>query len=66
MAEKVNLQLVYKKLNSLEERVNNLEKRTVPEVKIAKREAAELAKIRQEIRKGEAISERELFSILSK
>jgi len=50
----------------LEDKVSSLEKKLVPEVKISQREAAELEKIRQEIRQGESISEKELFSILTK
>ncbi|MBN2067581.1 MAG: hypothetical protein JW744_03885 [Candidatus Diapherotrites archaeon] len=62
----VSLQMVCKKLDSLESRLDRIEKRLVPEVKITKKEAAELERIRQEIRSGETISEKELFSILSK
>lgn len=58
--------MVYNKLSSLENKVSSIEKRLVPEVKITQREAAELEKIRKEIRSGETISEKELFSILSK
>ena len=47
-------------------KVSCLEKRLVPEVKITQKEAAELKKIRKEIRQGETILEKELFSILSK
>ena len=64
--QSITLQLVYEKLNSLEAKVARLEKCTIPEVKISARESAELEKIRQEIKNGETISEKELFSILSK
>jgi len=66
MVQNVTLEMVYNKLSRLENKVSSLEKRLVPEVKISQREAAELEKIRQEIRQGETISEKELFSILSK
>jgi hypothetical protein len=62
----VSLQTVYKKLGKLEERLSKVEERLVPEIKISKREMAELEKVRKEIRKGEFASEKELFSILSK
>ncbi|HLD58348.1 MAG TPA: hypothetical protein VI977_01750 [archaeon] len=65
-ADAISLQLVYEKLNNLEAKVAKLEKRIVPEIKISAKEAAELEKIRQEIKKGETISEKELFAILSK
>ena len=64
--ENVSLQLVYRRLNKLEDRLIKLEKKVVPEAKISKSETAELEKIRQEIKRGETISEKELFSILSK
>jgi len=66
MAQNVTLQMVYRKLNSLEEKVGRLEKKLIPEVEISKKEVAQLDRIRQEIRSGETISEKELFSILSK
>jgi len=66
MTQNITLEMVYKKLNRLEDKVSSLEKKLVPEVKISQREAAELEKIRQEIRQGESISEKELFSILTK
>ncbi len=66
MTQSVTLEMVYDKLNRLEDKVSSLEKRLVPEVKISQKEASELEKIRQEIRQGENISEKELFSILSK
>ena len=66
MTQNVTLEMVYNKLSRLENKVSSLEKRLVPEVKISQKEAAELEKIRQEIRQGETISEKELFSILSK
>ncbi len=66
MTQNVTLEMVYNKLSRLENKVSNIEKRLVPEVRISQREAAELEKIRQEIRQGETISEKELFSILSK
>ncbi len=66
MAQNVTLEMVNNKLNRLEDKVSSIEKRLVPEVKISQREAAELEKIRQEIKQGETISEKELFSILSK
>ena len=65
MTQSVTLEMVYNKLNRLEDKVSSLEKRLVPEVKISQKEASELEKIRQEIRQGETISEKELFSILS-
>jgi hypothetical protein len=65
-AETITLQLVYDKLNSLEVKVANLEKKVIPEVKISSKEAAELEKIRQEIKIGKTISEKKLFSLLSK
>ena len=43
-----------------------VEERLVPEVKIGVKESAELEKIRKEIKQGKTISEKELFSILSK
>jgi len=64
--ENVSLQLVYKRLNKLEGRLIKLEKKVVPEAKISKSETAELEEIRQEIKRGETISEKELFSVLSK
>ena len=66
MVQSVTLEIVYNKLNRLENKVSSLEKRLVPEVKISRREADELERIRQEIRQGETISEKDLFSILSK
>jgi len=66
MAQNVTLQMVYRKLNSLEEKVGKLEKKLIPEVNLSKKEIVELDKIRQEIKNGETISEKELFSILSK
>jgi hypothetical protein len=66
MAQNVTLEMVYNKLSRLEDKVSSIEKRFLPEVKISRSEAAELEKIRREIRQGEAISEKELFSILSK
>jgi len=42
-----------------------LEKKVVPEIRLGNREAKELERIRQEIRGGNTISEKELFSILS-
>ncbi len=66
MVQNVTLQMVYRKLNSLEEKVGKLEKKLIPEVNLSKKELAELNKIRQEIKNGETISEKELFSILSK
>ena len=66
MAQNVTLEMVYNKLNNLENKVSSIEKRLLPEVKISKSEAAELEKIRREIRLGETISEKELFSVLSK
>ncbi len=65
-AETISLQLVYDKLNSLEAKVANLEKKVIPEVKISAKEAAEFEKIRQEIKSGKTISEKKLFSLLSK
>lgn len=66
MAQNVTLEMVYNKLNNLENKVSSIEKRLLPEVKISKIEAAELERIRREIKQGETISEKELFSILSK
>lgn len=66
IASEVSLQLIYQKINDLEEKIAKLEKRIVPEECISAKEAAELEKIRQEIKRGETISEKELFSILSK
>ena len=66
MAQNVTLEMVYNKLNRLENKVSGIEKRLLPEVKISKSEAAELERIRREIKQGETISEKELFSILSK
>jgi len=66
MAQNVTLEMVYNKLNNLENKVSSIEKRLLPEVKINKIEAAELERIRREIKQGETISEKELFSILSK
>jgi len=66
MVQNVSLQTIYKKLNKLENRLDNIEDRLVPEVKVSAKESAELDKIRQEIKFGETVSEKELFSILSK
>jgi len=66
MAQNITLEMVYTKLSRLEDKVSSIEKRLVPEVKVSQREAGELEKIRQEIKQGETISEKELFSILSK
>ena len=66
MAESVSLQMIYEKLNCLEDRLDGIEERLVPEVKISAKESAELEKIRKEIREGKTISEKKLFSILSK
>ncbi len=65
MTRTVSLEMVCDRLNRLEGKISILEKRLVPEVKISEKEAAELEKIRQEIRNSETISEKELFSILS-
>jgi len=66
MAESISLQMIYEKLACLEDRLDNIEERLVPEVKIGVKESAELEKIRKEIKQGKTISEKELFSILSK
>jgi hypothetical protein len=66
MVQGVTLEMVYNKLSRLESKVSSLEKRLVPEAKVSEKETAELEKIRQEIRQGETISEKELFSLLSK
>ena len=66
MPESVSLQMIYEKLNCLEDRLDSIEERLVPEVKINAKESAELEKIRKEIKEGKTISEKELFSILSK
>jgi len=67
MAEKtITLQNVYKKLTSLEKRIAKVETRIVPEVKVSKKELAELEKIRHSIRKGSFVSEKQLFLALSK
>ena len=67
MTEKtITLQNVYKKRTSLEKRIARVETRVVPEVKVSKKELAGLEKIRQSIRKGNFVSEKELFLALSK
>ena len=57
---------VYKKLFDLEKRVARVEKSVIPEAGISKKEAAELEKIRAEIRGGNFVSEKELFCALPK
>jgi len=61
----ITLQKVYDKVSRIEERLARLEKKVVPEIRLGNREAKELERIRQEIRGGNTISEKELFSILS-
>jgi hypothetical protein len=48
LARTVSLEMVYNRINRLEDKVSILEKRLVPEIKISKKETAELEKIRQE------------------
>ncbi|HIH09906.1 MAG TPA: hypothetical protein HA254_04515 [Candidatus Diapherotrites archaeon] len=65
MEKNITLQKVYDKVSRIEERLARLEKKVVPEIRLGNREAKELERIRQEIRGGNTISEKELFSILS-
>ncbi|HZX20385.1 MAG TPA: hypothetical protein VFF13_05210 [archaeon] len=59
------IQNIYKKISKIEKKISHLEKRLVPEVKLSKKELNELENIRQEIKKGNFVSEKELFSVLS-
>ncbi len=65
MPESAVLQNIYKKISRIEEKISHIEKRLVPEVKLGKKELNELENIRQDIKKGNFVSEKELFSVLS-
>jgi len=49
MTESVSLQRIYDKLNCLKDRLDNIEERLVPEVKINAKKSIELKRIRKEI-----------------
>ncbi|MFH1588795.1 MAG: hypothetical protein ABIA76_05660 [Candidatus Diapherotrites archaeon] len=67
MSQTVTLQAVYSKLTTIEKRLSRVEnKLSIPEIKLTKREMNELNKIREDIRKGNYLSEEELFSVLAK
>ena len=61
----ITIQKVYSKISMIEQRLAKLENRLIPEIKVSKKELAQLAKIRKEIKKGNFASEKELFSALS-
>ena len=65
LSESAVLQNIYKKISRIEEKISHIEKRLVPEVKLSKKELNELESIRQDIKKGNFVSEKELFSALS-
>lgn len=66
MAQSVVLQNIYRKISRIEEKISHIEKRLVPEVKLGKKELNELENIRQGIKNGNFVSEKELFSVLAK
>lgn len=53
----ITLQLMHR-ISDLEAKIERLEKRVIPTVKISASEATELEKIRREIRNGKTVSER--------
>lgn len=65
MSESAVLQSIYRKISRIEEKISHIEKRLVPEVKLSKKELNELEHIRQDIKRGKFVSEKELFSVLS-
>ena len=65
MAESTVLQNIYRKISRIEEKISHIEKRLVPEIKLSKSELAGLERVRRDIRKGNVVSEKELFSVLS-
>ncbi len=67
MSQTVTLQDVYSKLTIIEKRLSRVEnKLSIPEIKLTEKEMNELNKIREEIRKGNYLNEKELFSALVK
>ncbi len=65
LSESAVLQSIYRKISRIEEKISHIEKRLVPEVKLSKKELNELEHIRQDIKRGKFVSEKELFSVLS-
>lgn len=62
----VTIEMIYNKLAGIEKRLGNVERRlSIPETKLSKKELGMLEKAREEIRKGNYLTEKELFSILS-
>jgi predicted DNA-binding protein YlxM (UPF0122 family) len=67
MSQTVTLQAVYNKLTTIEKRLSKVEnKLSIPEIKLTKSEMNELNKIREDIKKGNYLSENKLFSALMK
>ncbi len=66
MGDTITLERVYKKLDTLEDRMEAIEHLLIPTIKLGMKELKELEKSRESIRKGNYLAEKEIFEILGK
>lgn len=64
MKKTVTLSMLYDRLVSLEQKIAELEHLFLAEIEVSGKERRELKKAKEEIEKGEYISEGELFKLL--